>query len=96
MVVRNRAIIGGMMGHKTLMQTGGVSTQCRNVTHYTTETQEESIHILSLSFITMVDITGEVSKMTQKPFKFPLEEQRELFPDMKHDSTYMYDDDADC
>ena len=32
--------------------------------------------------------------MTQRPFKFPLEEQKELFPDMKHDSTYMYDDDT--
>tara|TARA_B100000902_G_scaffold388338_1_gene433771 strand:+ start:2051 stop:2323 length:273 start_codon:yes stop_codon:yes gene_type:complete len=27
------------------------------------------------------------------PFKFPLNEQRELFPDLKHDSTYGYDDD---
>ena len=26
------------------------------------------------------------------PFKFPLQEQRELFPDLKHDSTYGYDD----
>ena len=26
------------------------------------------------------------------PFKFPLNEQRELFPDLKHDSTYGYDD----
>ena len=26
------------------------------------------------------------------PFKFPLQEQRELFPDLKHDSTYDYDD----
>ena len=28
-----------------------------------------------------------------KPFKFPLEEQKELFTDLKHDSTYMYDED---
>jgi len=33
------AIIGGMMGHNNSTATGGVSTQCRNVTHYTTETQ---------------------------------------------------------
>lgn len=26
------------------------------------------------------------------PFKFPLNEQRELFPDLKHDSTYGYED----
>ena len=26
------------------------------------------------------------------PFKFPLNEQRELFPDLRHDSTYGYDD----
>ena len=26
------------------------------------------------------------------PFKFPLDEQRELFPDLKHDLTYGYDD----
>ena len=26
------------------------------------------------------------------PFKFPLEDQRELFPDLKHDSTYGYED----
>ena len=32
--------------------------------------------------------------MTQRPFKFRLEEQIELFPDMLHDSTYMYDDDT--
>ena len=28
------------------------------------------------------------------PFKFPLNEQRELFPDLKHDSTYGYDDEV--
>ena len=28
------------------------------------------------------------------PFKCPLEDQKELFPDLKHDSTYMYDDDG--
>ena len=28
--------------------------------------------------------------MSYTPFKFPLEEQKELFPDMRHDSTYMY------
>ena len=26
------------------------------------------------------------------PFKFPLNEQRELFPDLKHDLTYGYED----
>lgn len=28
--------------------------------------------------------------MSDTPFKFPLEEQKELFSDMRHDSTYMY------
>ena len=26
------------------------------------------------------------------PFKFPLNEQRELFPELEHDSTYGYED----
>ena len=30
--------------------------------------------------------------MSDTPFKFPLEEQKELFSDMRHDSTYMYGD----
>ena len=28
------------------------------------------------------------------PFKFPLQEQKELFPDLKHDSTYGYEDES--
>jgi uncharacterized membrane protein len=38
------AIIGGMMGHNNSTATGGVSTQCSNVTHYTTETRRVYSH----------------------------------------------------
>ena len=38
------AIIGGMMGHNNSTAAGGVSTQCRNVTHYTTETRRVYSH----------------------------------------------------
>ena len=38
------AIIGGMMGHNNSRATRGVSTQCHNVTNYTTETQRVYSH----------------------------------------------------
>lgn len=38
------AIIGGMLGHNNSTASPGYSSQCRNVTHYTTETKRVYSH----------------------------------------------------
>ena len=38
------AIIGGMLGHNNSTVSPGYSSQCRNVTHYTTETKRVYSH----------------------------------------------------